>query len=674
MHRSTLPKASWIYFTFAVLWVVLMVIMPRNGKFSYDYRKGSPWTYETLVAQFDFPILKTQEQLQAERDEAGSSVIPYYKYSNEIAQTSLVAAGSLPLDGFNNLRQMVVTSLESIYAKGIMSEESSEENQGAIVFIQRDKRTTKGLYSDVYTIPLAKASVLADAVRLYPGTNVDSVLVANGVYELLVPNLIYDKETTELVHAENVDYISPTMGFVNAGQLIVSKGELVTAEIQQMLDSYKAEYENSLGYSGPVAALLAGNAILALVLVLILFFAILYTNPVIYENANRFFYMVFVFLVVSVAALIMERTNPSAMYMMPFTLTALYLLTFFRKRVVLPVYVISLIPLLVFSRNGVSLFVMFLAAGVVTMYVYQYLSKGWRQFVMALISFVVLLVVYAGFCLINDEHFLADLTPVAYLALGSFLSVAGYPLVYLFEKVFSLVSVNRLLELCDTSNSKLVTELSQKAPGTFQHSLQVMNMADAVANEIGADSVLAKTGALYHDIGKITNPQCFIENETLGKSFHASLTAKESAREITKHVSDGVDIAIVNSLPQVVINFIVSHHGTSSTGFFYNKYLNEGGDPSDVKDFFYQGRKPQTKEEAIVMLCDTIEAASRTLKDNSSETFDRFVESIVASKMESGQLSESDLTLKELEAVKAKLKSYLAQVYHDRIAYPKRNA
>lgn len=673
MHKSNLPKASWIYFTLAVLWVVLMLIMPRTGKFSYDYRKGSPWTYETLVAQFDFPILKTHEQLLEESEKAGSSVIPYYKYSNEIAQTSLASAGSLPLDGRNNLRQVVVTSLNDIYSKGIISEYTPEGSQNSIIFIQRDKRTAKSLYSEVYTLTSAKAKLLAAAALAFPGTNVDSILVDKGVYDLLVPNLQYDQETTDLVHAENVDYISPTMGFVNSGQLIVSKGELVTAEICQMLDSYKEEYENSLGYSGPVAVLIAGNAILALAMVIILFFAILYASPKIYEDPRRFFYMVFVFLLASVGAVVMVKTNQRALYMIPFTLTALYMMAFFKKRVVLPVYVISLLPLLVFSNNGVSLYVMFIAAGVVTMFVYQYLSKGWRQFAMALITFFTLFMVYAGFCMIKGTNVFADMGTIAYLALGSLLSVAGYPLIFLFEKFFSLVSTNKLLELCDT-NSKLVIELNNKAPGTFQHCLQVMNMADAVATEIGADALLAKTGALYHDIGKLANPSCFIENEKLGSSYHTNLSIKESAREITKHVTDGVDIAIANSLPSVVIDFIVSHHGTSSTGYFYNKYLNEGGDPNDVKDFFYQGRKPKTREEAIVMLCDSIEAASRTLKDNNPETFDRFVEDIVAGKMADGQLSESELTLQELYVVKAKLKSYLAQMNHDRIAYPKRNA
>ncbi len=673
MRKTNLPKSRSVYLIFAALWIVLMAIMPRTGKLNYDYRKGSPWSYETLVAQFDFPILKTQEQLQAEREEAGSSVIPYYKYSEEIAQTSIASAASLSL-GNAGIRQQIVTSLRNIYSKGILSEGSGKERQSDIILLQRDKRTSKSLYSDTYSVASARTKLLSDVVKAYPGTNADSLLTANSVYDLLVPNLIYDNETTELVHAENADYISPTMGFVSAGQLIVSKGELVTAEIYQLLDSYKAEYENSLGYSGPIAGLLAGNAIIALVILLILFLSILYTNPLLFEDMNRFLYLIFVFTLATAAAIFVERTNPDWLYMTPFTLTALYLRTFFRKRVVLPVYVCSLIPLLIFSHSGSSLFTMFFAAGVVTIYAYEYLSKGWRQFMMALTAFLTLFFAYAGFCLINDENIWVNFNHVISLAFGSFLSVAGFPLVFLFEKVFSLVSINKLLELCDTGNNKLITELSQKAPGTFQHSLQVMNMSDAVASEIGADSLLARTGALYHDIGKIANPQCFIENEAPGTNYHKNLTPKESAREITKHVTAGVEIAAKHSLPQVIVDFILSHHGTSSTGYFYNKYLNDGGNPDDTADFFYQGKKPQTKEQAIVMLCDTIEAASRTLKDNTPETFNTFVDNIVASKMSSGQLSECDLTLKELEQVKAKLKSYLAQLYHDRISYPKRNS
>ena len=258
--------------------------------------------------------------------------------------------------------------------------------------------------------------------------------------------------------------------------------------------------------------------------------------------------------------------------------------------------------------------------------------------------------------------------------IGSMLNVAGYPLIYLFEKMFGLVSNSRLRELCDTNNP-LLRDLEQKAPGTFQHSLQVMNMADACARAVEANVLLVRAGALYHDIGKMLNPTCFIENDSLsgnGPHYHDGLTPKESAIAIIKHVSDGLELAKEHNLPDLVTAFIKTHHGTSNTGYFYAKYLNEGGDPKDVDCFFYKGAKPRSKEQVILMLCDSVEAASRTLKDNSPETFSEFVENIVESKIIMGQLDDAELSIRQLNTVKDVLKSYLAQIYHERIAYPPR--
>lgn len=254
--------------------------------------------------------------------------------------------------------------------------------------------------------------------------------------------------------------------------------------------------------------------------------------------------------------------------------------------------------------------------------------------------------------------------------LGALLSVAGYPLIYLMEKIFSLVSGTRLQELCDPNN-KLLRILAQKAPGTFQHSLQVMNLADAAARSIDADVLLVRAGAMYHDIGKTANPQCFVENESLGAKFHDGLTPKESAEMIIRHVTDGIALAAKYKLPQVVSDFILTHHGTTCTAFFYNKFIEEGGNPAESDAFYYKGKKPWTREQALVMICDTVEAASRTLKDNTPETFDKFVENIVSAKMAAGQLDNADITLKELSRIKSVLKSYLGQIYHERVVYPK---
>ena len=673
MTKSLLPKDLRVYACLGVLFAVLLLVMPRNGKFSYDYRKGSPWAYENLVAQFDFPILKTTEELQSERDEAGTDMIPYFRFSDEVMQQVIRGAEGLPMDENASLKARILTAMSAIYEKGVLPEGAVESSRSsdAILFVQREKRAARTVASNLYTVGKAKDRIHAEANAAYSGTNLDSLLTVWGVYDLVVPNLVYDKEATALVHAQSADYISPTRGYVTAGQQIVSKGEIVTAEIQQMLDSYKAEYEESLGYGGPRVLLWLGNALIALALVVILFLSVCYTNPQIFDDPHRFVYLLFLFLLAAVATLMTDRFAPHLLYLLPFSLIAQYQLAFFRKRVVLPVYIVSLLPLLIFAHHGLELFVIHLVAGVVTILVFDYFNKGWKQFVTSLIAFFSMLAVFIGFRLLNNSVTMDDLRKIFQLLVGSLLCVAGYPLIFLFEKMFSLVSNSRLTDLSDTGNP-LLTELQQKAPGTFQHSLQVMNMAAAVARSIGANETLTRAGAMYHDIGKLTNPQCFVENEAMGSHFHAGLTPKESAREILRHVPDGMALAQKHGLPQIVSDFILTHHGTSCTGYFYNKYVNDGGDPADKKDFTYSGRKPVTKEQSIVMLCDGIEAASRTLKDNKPETFDAFVEKMVQSKIDEGQLDDSELSLRELGTVKSVLKNYLSQLYHDRIAYPKR--
>lgn len=675
MAKTGIPREPKIYLSLFVLFLLLLFMMPRTGKFNYDYKKGLPWAYETLVAQVDFPVLKTSEQLQAEKDALGSSIVPYYKFSEDIARDALREAENVNYGQYSYMRPKVVQSLTDIYQRGVMADEASarEDNFSSadeILFLQRDKRASKVPSSDIYTMSGARAKLFADLGRTFPDVRVDSVFRAIGLDETLQPNLLYDKETTDLVHAETVDYISPTQGFVNAGQLIVSKGEIVTAEIAQYLDSYKAEYEESLGYDGPRIFMWLGNGLISLALVLILFLSIFYTNPDIFKQMNKYVYLLFIFAVGSFAAFAFDRIDPSLLYLVPFSLTALYLLAFFRKRVVLPVYVISLLPLLIFAHNGVELFLLYLVSGVLTMFTFEFFSKGWLQFVMALISFGCMLLTFIGFRLVNDGSLLNDMWLMLYMFIGAFLTVAGYPLIYLFEKIFGLVSNSRLEELCDPNN-KLLRILAQKAPGTFQHSLQVMNLADAAARSIDANVLLVRAGAMYHDIGKTANPQCFIENESLGTKYHEGLSPRESAQMIIRHVTDGLALAAKYQLPEVVSDFILTHHGTTCTAFFYDKYMNEGGDEANAGDFYYNGKTPWTREQAIVMICDTIEAASRTLKDNTPETFDKFVENIVAAKINAGQLDNADISLKDLSRIKSVLKSYLGQIYHDRIAYPK---
>ena len=676
-----LPRVSINYrvlIPLVVLFLVLTLIFPRTAKFSYDYRKGSPWSHETLLAQFDFPILKTDEQIREEKSRSKSVVIPYYRYRQDIVDNCRKAAEGIDMGGYSYLRPLIVASMDGIYSNGVVPDEGVKldghsDPSGAVLYIQKDKRAGKKPVSEVFKESEAKNRLLSDIAAKYPRINADSVLRSAGIYDFIVPNLEYDPKTTELVRSESSNQVSTTQGFVSAGQLIVSEGEIVTAEIAQMLDSYKVEYENSMGYGGPRILFWLGNAFIAFALVLLFFLMIYFLNRRLFMDHRKFWYLIFIFIIASVLALIINKFAPRCLYMVPFTLTALYLEAFFRNKVIFPICCVSFLPLLVFAENGVVLFVMFLLASIVAVFTFRFFNQGWQQFIMSGIVFVSILVTYFGFRMIdmvNDDPYMA----VLYMFIGSMLIVAGYPLIYLFERMFNLVSSSRLRELCDTNN-KLLRELEHKAPGTFQHSLQVMNMCDAAARAIDANVLLVRAGALYHDIGKMKNPLCFIENESMspkGVHYHEHLSPKESARAIIKHVSDGLELAAENRLPDVLQDFILTHHGTSNTSYFYNKYLNEGGDPNDVSDFFYKGRKPQTKEQIILMICDTLEAASRTLKDNSAATFSVFVENIVASKMKIGQFDQADISIKDLNTVKETLKAYLSQIYHERVVYPQR--
>ena len=677
MEKINFPKKLRVYIPLLLLFVLLVFLMPRSTQFNYDYKKGSPWMYETLIAQLDFPVLKTEAQLLAERSAAASEVVPYFRNDPKVRSRISSRVAHTDLGEYSYVRQTLDEVLSAIYAKGVISESSVQGDAHAkldsddLIYVQKGRKAVKMPVSEVYGLEQAE-QYFHDAVRAaLPGVKVDSVLSAAGLTGLVVPDYVFDQQTTDLIHDDAVFDISRTQGVFRSGQVIVSEGEVVTAEIEQLLNSYRIEYEANVGYNGPKALQWIGNMLIAFSLVLILFLAILFCNYRIFDQYNKYLYLLLVFAISAVVSSVVSGIDQSLFYMMPYTMLALYLLAFFKKRVVFTVYTISLLPLLIFAQNGMELFVMDLTAGVVGILVFGRFNKGWLQFVTAFIVFIVMGLVWSAFRLIEGPGSLNEYRPILNMALAAFMTVAGYPLIYLFEKLFALISNSKLVDLSDTSN-KLLRELADKAPGTFQHSLQVMNLSDAAARSIEANVLLVRAGALYHDIGKIANPQCFTENEAVGVKYHAGLSPKESAQEIIKHVADGLVLADKYGLPGVIKEFIQTHHGTTPTGYFLTKYLNDGGNPDDVSAFYYDGVKPTTKEQVILMICDAVEAASRSLKDYTHESISELVERIVGGKMAEGQLDDADISLMEINVVKAEIKSYLQQMYHSRVAYPKR--
>ncbi len=677
MEKFNLPRKFKVYLPLLALFLILVFMMPRSPKFNYDYRKGSPWLHETLVAQFDFPVLKTEAQLLEEREKAGSVFIPYYKLDGKVASRSMNAVSSLELGKWSDAKVVISDALTSLYSKGITAPNAVADIEGmrtdpdALVYIQKDRRAVKVPLSEVYTLEDATAFLQESLAKAFPRCNVDSLVTAASLSSLIVPDLVYDQQTTDLIHEESINYIAPTQGVIRAGQVIVSEGEIVTAEIEQLLDSYRAEYNTSVGYGESRTFMWTGNILIAFFIVLVLFLAICYCNFRIFDEFNKYLYLLMIFALAAVGSSIVAKTDASLFYLMPFTLISMYLLAFFTKRMVFSVYFISLLPMMIFAPNGVELFMMYLVAGSIAMLVFGIFNRGWLQFVTAFIVFAVMTVVWGAFRLIDGVAGLKEYHTVFDMALGSLLSVAGYPLIYLFEKIFKLVSNTKLAELSDTNN-KLLRILADKAPGTFHHSLQVMNLADAAARSINANVLLVRAGALYHDIGKISNPQCFTENQTSGVRYHEGLSPKESAHEIIRHVSDGLTLAEKYGLPGEVKSFIASHHGTTSAAYFLTQYLNDGGDPEDVSGFYYDGVRPVAKEEVVLMICDAVEAASRSLKTYSPESISALVDAIVDGKAKENQFADSDISLREINTMKDEIKSYLQQMYHSRVSYPKR--
>lgn len=653
-----------------VSFAVLMVLVPRTAKWGYDYSKGQAWRYETLVAQFDFPLLKTSEQIAKEKADLSSTVIPYYKMSTEVVGESFRKIEGMSFADVPGFKSSLVRHLSDIYNKGIISE---IQDNVELIYVQKGKRAEKVPVSEVYLLPQARIALLHGVSTDCPEVNVDSVIRSKSIYDLLAVNLVYDEQITALVHSQTQSMVSITSGFVNAGTIIVNNGELITAEVAQMLDSYKAEYEQSYGYDRPIAAIWLGNALLVLGILICLYFAIYFSNAMIFKDYNRYLYVVVVFTLIASVELLLIKFAPQWIFIFPFSVAALYLQAFFRTRVIYPVYIATLLPLLLFAENGAAMFMMYLVSGVITLYVFKHFSKGAKQFIAASINFVCTAVLFSAFVItgvINAVY----LPTLGLICIGSILQVALHPFVYLLERSFNLVSSTRLQELSDTSN-ELLRQLEQKAPGTFQHSLQVMNLASAAARAINADEILIKAGALYHDIGKIKNPLCFVENESLTSTdakYHADISPLQSAQDIIKHVTDGVELAQAHKLPSVITDFIRTHHGTTCVSFFYDKYLKEGGDPELKKEFLYPGPTPTTKEQVILMLSDSIEAASRTLRDYSQESISALVDRIFAYKIEDGQLEQADITLKEIDTIKIVMQTYLGQMYHERIKYPKR--
>ncbi|MEM7382689.1 MAG: HDIG domain-containing metalloprotein, partial [Bacteroidota bacterium] len=488
-------------------------------------------------------------------------------------------------------------------------------------------------------------------------------------FDVLRPNVSFDAELSQKELEDNLSKISLTRGNVDEGKLIIAKGEVVEAENLKILDSLKAEYESELWTESNYYFILFGYTILvALVPMMLLLFLKKY-RPRIYGNNVRVTFIFFNILLMVFITTLVVKYNEIYVFVVPLCILPLILKTFFDARLGLFVHVLTVLILGFVVPNSFEYIFLQIIAGIVTILTVSELYKRANLFVSVGQITLIYIVGYFAFHIIHE----GNLDNVHWFTFGFFLlngmiTLFAQPLIYIYEKMFGMVSDVSLLELSDT-NSRLLKELSNKAPGTFHHSLQVANLAEAAANEIGANAMLVRVGALYHDIGKMNNPTYFTENQVTNVNPHNDMSPGDSARIIINHVIEGIEIARKNNLPDRVIDFIRAHHGTTLVYYFYKK-AQEVQETVEEADFRYPGPIPFSKETAILMMADAVEAASKSLTNPTYLIIDEFVDKIIAGQMQANQFLNANITFKEIEIVKKVLKHKLTNIYHLRVEYP----
>ncbi|MGY5846664.1 HD family phosphohydrolase [Salegentibacter sp. HM20] len=662
-------------FLFVISAVLIVYMLPKGGKFKYEIPKGKPWQHENLYAPFDFAIQKTEEELNSEREAIKRDHIPYFQYNQAIPPTVKTAATSELNEVFadsilsvyqNQFSSFIQSTLDEIYENGLLQENIQLE-PSQLVYLRKG--------NEAYEISYRRILKQSDIREFLNGKIYDNELLDfnNELLELffniIEPNVVYDSELTEKELQSKLNNISYTRGNIEQGSRVIARGEVVEGDKYNALMSLKAEYESQLWSKSNQSWILFGYiALVALALLMLLLFIRKY-RPQIFENNVKVTFIFFNILFMVLLTSVVVRFDVDFVYMVPLCILPLTLKAFFDARLGLFTHVITVLLLGFIVPNSYEYMFLQIIAGIVTILTISELYKRANLFISVGQITLVYIISYFAFTIIQEGN-IADVEAAVFLTflLGGLATLFVQPLIYIYEKIFGMVSDMSLLELSDT-NSKLLKELSEKAPGTFHHSLNVANLAEAAANEINANAMLVRVGALYHDVGKMHNPTYFTENQTTSVNTHDELDPRESARIIIEHVIKGIEIAKKNNLPDRVIDFIRTHHGTTLVYYFYmkEKEMNQAVD----EDYFrYPGPIPFSKETAILMMCDSVEAASKSLKEPTAGLIDNFVEKIINKQMEEGQFLNSNITFKEIQQVKKILKRKLKNIFHLRIEYP----
>ena len=656
--------------------LLILNLFPIGGQFKYEFQKGRAWQYPSYYAPFDFSILKSEAEVKADQEAALNTLKPYLRsdlkikeevlsrYQDEFTRFFPILENPMVFDSVYQFGEKI---LNKIYEHGVLPPNYKHQGNEEILLIQENIEYPLSIEQ------LFKSDILFERLtQWFEGSNYEDYFnVFNDLFfELITPNVSLDTVFYQDAVNEALQNISLSRGVVSSGELIIAEGEVVDESHFEALTSLRREFSMLESDDESSVWILIGYSILIFLTFSLLLLFLHKYRLAIYENNRKltfiFFNIVFVILVTT----ILMGYNTVLIFAAPLCILPLIIKTFFDARLGLFAHLLTVLLIGFIVPNSFEFVFLQIVAGIVTIQSIDQLYRRANLFISVGQIVLVYLIAYIAFTIIQEGTFLKiDLITIGLFMLNGLLMLFVQPLIYIYEKLFGLISDVSLLELSDT-NSKLLKELSDQAPGTFHHSLQVANLAEAAANEIGANTLLVRVGALYHDIGKLKQPKYFSENQIASESPHNALTPKQSAQIIINHVLDGIAIAQKNKLPDRVIDFIRTHHGDSTVYYFYKKQLELDPDNTHIEDFQYTGPRPFSKETAILMMADAVEAASKSLKSPNIEQLEHFIEKIVTSKMNALQFNNSNITLSEIETVKKVLLQKLINVYQLRIEYP----
>lgn len=654
--------------------ILILYLFPKGGQFKYEFQKGRAWQYPTLYTPFDFSILKTPEVFQADQEKALQEVVPYFRSDPAIKDSVYSQYDRLfpkyfleRVDETDSLYRFGLTLLDDIYKYGVFPPNQVVEEEAPLFLIQG--QTEIPLVFDKIFRPERLFSWLRETL-MTANKNEFSEQFNDLFFELITPNVTLDERFTHEAQAAALAQVSRSYNMIREGALIIAKGMLVEEDAYNQLISLRSEYLQETAGEHKSFWIGLGYAILIfLTFFLLLLFLHKYRSSIYANNRKLGFVFFNILLIISLATLVIQY-NEAYILAVPLCILPLVIKTFFDPRLGLFSHVLTVLLIGFIVPNSFEFVFLQIIAGIVTIQSTTRLQRRANLFITVAQILGVYLLAYIAFTFIHqgalEELKLDD---IGLLLLNGMLTLFVQPLIYIYEKVFGLVSDVSLLELSDT-NSALLKTLSDKAPGTFHHSLQVANLAEAAANEIGANALLVRVGALYHDIGKLKNPSFFIENQSSSVSPHEDISPRQSAKIIIDHVLEGIALAKKNNIPDRIIDFIRTHHGSTMVYYFYKKALDSGAENVIENDYRYPGPMPFSKETAILMMADAVEAASKSLKEPTLKVLQQFVDKIIDDKLASQQFNRSDITLAEIETVKKVLFKKLINVYQLRIEYP----